>query len=123
MSAALATITKQVQLRAGSVVLPLHNSLRVAEEWSVVDNLSKGRVGLSFTSGWMPNDFAFYPERYPVKREEMFRGIQEVQELWRGNAIAGRDGVREGDRSTDFSQADQSGVTNLAYVQWRSGDV
>ena len=93
LSAALATITNHVQLRAGSVVLPLHNSLRVAEEWSVVDNLSKGRAGVSFTSGWMPNDFAFFPERYPTKREEMFRGIQEVQELWRGQAIAGRDGV------------------------------
>ena len=93
LSGALATITKDVQLRAGSVVLPLHNSLRVAEEWSVVDNLSKGRVGVSFTSGWMPNDFAFFPERYATKREEMFRGIQEVQELWRGQPIPGRDGV------------------------------
>jgi natural product biosynthesis luciferase-like monooxygenase protein len=93
LSAALATITKHVQLRAGSVVLPLHNSLRVAEEWSVVDNLSQGRVGISFTSGWMPNDFAFFPERYPNKREEMFRGIREVQDLWRGEAIPGRDGL------------------------------
>ncbi|HKV37023.1 MAG TPA: MupA/Atu3671 family FMN-dependent luciferase-like monooxygenase [Pyrinomonadaceae bacterium] len=93
LSAALATITNHVQLRAGSVVLPLHNSLRVAEEWSVVDNLSKGRAGVSFTSGWMPNDFAFFPERYPTKREEMFRGIQEVQDLWRGQSIPGRDGV------------------------------
>jgi natural product biosynthesis luciferase-like monooxygenase protein len=93
LSAALATITEHIQLRAGSVVLPLHNSLRVAEEWSVVDNLSKGRVGVSFTSGWMPNDFAFFPERYVVKREEMFRGIQEVQDLWRGKPIAGRDGL------------------------------
>lgn len=93
LSAGLATITNHVQLRAGSVVLPLHNALRVAEEWSVVDNLSKGRVGVSFTSGWMPNDFAFFPERYPTKREEMFRGIQEVQELWRGQSIPGRDGV------------------------------
>ncbi|HXQ74208.1 MAG TPA: MupA/Atu3671 family FMN-dependent luciferase-like monooxygenase [Pyrinomonadaceae bacterium] len=93
LSAALATITNHVKLRAGSVVLPLHNSLRVAEEWSVVDNLSKGRAGVSFTSGWMPNDFAFFPERYPTKREEMFRGIQEVQELWRGQPIAGRDGA------------------------------
>ena len=74
LSGALATITKHVQLRAGSVVLPLHNSLRVAEEWSVVDNLSKGRVGISFTSGWMPNDFAFFPERYPVKRKRCFAG-------------------------------------------------
>lgn len=93
LSAALATITEHVQLRAGSVVLPLHNSLRVAEEWSVVDNLSKGRVGVSFTSGWMPNDFAFFPERYVDKREQMFRGIVEVQELWRGKSIAGRDGL------------------------------
>ena len=93
LSAALATITEHIELRAGSVVLPLHNSLRVAEEWSVVDNLSKGRVGVSFTSGWMPNDFAFFPERYANKRDEMFRGIREVQELWRGNPIAGRDGA------------------------------
>jgi natural product biosynthesis luciferase-like monooxygenase protein len=93
LSAALATITEHVGLRAGSVVLPLHHSLRVAEEWSVVDNLSKGRVGLSFTSGWMPNDFAFFPERYGDKREEMFRGIREVQGLWRGEPVPGRDGV------------------------------
>jgi len=93
LSAALATITRNVQLRAGSVVLPLHNSLRVAEEWSVVDNLSQGRTGVSFTSGWMPNDFAFFPERYANKRDEMFRGIEEVQQLWRGEPIPGRDGV------------------------------
>ena len=95
LSASLATITKQVKLRAGSVVLPLHNSLRVAEEWSVVDNLSNGRAGVSFTSGWMPNDFAFFPERYPTKRDEMFRGIEEVQRLWRGETINGRDGLNK----------------------------
>src|SRR6185503_13150156 len=37
LSAALATLTKNVRLRAGSVALPLHHPLRVAEEWSVVD--------------------------------------------------------------------------------------
>src|SRR4029079_5783032 len=50
-SAAVATITKIVHLRAASVVLPLHNPIRIAEEWSVVDNLSAGRIGLSFASG------------------------------------------------------------------------
>jgi len=33
-SAALAMVTNKVQLRAGSVVLPLHHPVRVAEEWS-----------------------------------------------------------------------------------------
>ena len=45
LSAALAMITERVQIRAGSVALPLHHPVRVAEEWSVVDNLSNGRAG------------------------------------------------------------------------------
>jgi phthiocerol/phenolphthiocerol synthesis type-I polyketide synthase E len=93
LSAALAVATERVGLRSGSVVMPLHHSIRVAEEWAVVDNLSGGRVGLSFTSGWIPNDFAFFPERFPKKREEMFRGIEEVRALWRGEAVEARDGA------------------------------
>jgi natural product biosynthesis luciferase-like monooxygenase protein/amino acid adenylation domain-containing protein len=93
LSSALAVLTTQIQLRAGSVVMPLHNPLRVVEEWSIVDNLSHGRVGLSFASGWVANDFAFFPERYANKRLEMFRGITEVQKLWRGEKISTLDGT------------------------------
>ena len=46
-SAAIAALTTRVQIRAGSVVLPLHHPARVAEEWALVDNLSQGRVGIS----------------------------------------------------------------------------
>lgn len=93
LSSALAVLTKHVQLRSGSVVMALHNPLRVAEEWSVVDNLSRGRVGLSFASGWVANDFAFFPERYANKRDEMFKGIEELQKLWRGEKIFTQDGA------------------------------
>jgi natural product biosynthesis luciferase-like monooxygenase protein/amino acid adenylation domain-containing protein len=93
LSAALAMVTERIQLRAGSVVLPLHHPARVAEEWAVVDNLSNGRVGLSFVSGWIPNDFAFFPEHFATKREVLFRGIEEVRQLWRGEAISTHDGV------------------------------
>jgi natural product biosynthesis luciferase-like monooxygenase protein/non-ribosomal peptide synthase protein (TIGR01720 family) len=93
LSSALATVTEKIQLRAGSVVMPLHNPLRVAEEWSIVDNLSRGRVGISFVSGWVPNDFAFFPDRYANKRDEMFKGISEVQKLWRGEKMSTRDGA------------------------------
>jgi len=87
LQAAIARETQHIYLRAGSVVMPLHNPIRVAEEWSMVDNLSGGRVGLSFASGWHPNDFVFFPERYNDRSEEMFRGIQTVQQLWRGETI------------------------------------
>ena len=86
-SAAIAAITKRIQIRAGSVVLPLHNPIRVAEEWSVVDNLSQGRVGLSFASGWHSNDFVLAPENYADRKKLMFRQIETVLKLWRGEAI------------------------------------
>lgn len=93
LSAALATVTRNVRLRAGSVVLPLHHPLRVAEEWAVVDNLSQGRVGISFTSGWIPNDFVFFPDRFARKRSEMFDGIEQVKRLWRGESMRVKDGA------------------------------
>ncbi|HEX4462244.1 MAG TPA: MupA/Atu3671 family FMN-dependent luciferase-like monooxygenase [Polyangia bacterium] len=95
LSAALATVTERVRLRAGSVALPLHNPLRVAEEWSVVDNLSNGRVDVSFTSGWIPNDFALAadPGVFARKRDVMFESLKTVERLWRRGRVPVRDGV------------------------------
>jgi natural product biosynthesis luciferase-like monooxygenase protein len=85
--AGLATITRRVELRAGSVVLPLHDPIRVAEEWAVVDNFSNGRVAISFASGWHANDFAFQPENYRQRHDVMYRDIEVVRRLWRGEKI------------------------------------
>jgi natural product biosynthesis luciferase-like monooxygenase protein len=87
LSAALAVITKRIQIRAGSVALPLHHPMRAAEEWAVVDNLSKGRVAVSIASGWHPNDFIFAPENYERRKEVMYESIATVQRLWVGEAV------------------------------------
>ncbi len=91
-SAAIAAITKRISIRAGSVVLPLHNPIRVAEEWSVVDNLSQGRVGMALASGWHADDFAFFPERYESRKEFFYRNIVTLQELWKGETISVQSG-------------------------------
>jgi natural product biosynthesis luciferase-like monooxygenase protein len=93
LGAAIAMITERVRIRSGSVVLPLQHPLRVAEEWSVVDNLSGGRVGLSFAPGWQPNDFVLYPEKYAHSKEIMWQDIQTVQRLWKGEAIEFKGGT------------------------------
>src|SRR6185436_1226831 len=87
LSAALAAITSRVGIRAGSVALPLHHPVRVAEEWSVVDNLSGGRVAVSFASGWHPDDFVLTPSPYDDRKEVMFRGIETIRRLWAGETI------------------------------------
>lgn len=91
----LAEQTSQIRLRAGSVVLPLHHPVRVAEEWAVVDNLSRGRVDIAFAIGWNPNDFVFAPEHYAGRKELTFSGIEQVRRLWRGEPVEFRNGKGE----------------------------
>jgi natural product biosynthesis luciferase-like monooxygenase protein len=92
-SAAIAAITRRVEIRAGSVVIPLHDPLRVAEEWAMVDNLSKGRVAISFASGWHANDFVLAPDVYENRHEVMYRNIELVRRLWRGEPVMRRTGA------------------------------
>jgi natural product biosynthesis luciferase-like monooxygenase protein len=93
LHAALARETKNIRLRSGSVVLPLHNPLRVAEEWAVVDNLSGGRVELSFAPGWNTEDFALAPDCYARRYELLYEGVQTVRRLWRGESVEVVDGA------------------------------
>jgi len=88
VSAAIAAVTKRVAIRSGSVVSPLHHPARIAEDWAVVDNLSGGRVGVSFASGWQPNDFVLSPEHFSDRKNIMFTQIEQVQRLWQGEAVA-----------------------------------
>ncbi|MDF5725917.1 MAG: type I polyketide synthase [Rhizonema sp. PD37] len=87
LNAALARETQHIRLQAGSVVLPINNPIRIAEDWAIVDNLSAGRVGISLASGWNPNDFVFFPEKFKDRHQELFLDIDVLQKLWRGELI------------------------------------
>jgi natural product biosynthesis luciferase-like monooxygenase protein len=92
LAGGIATVTDTIGIRAGSVVAPLHDPVRIAEEWAVVDNLSGGRAGISFATGWHPGDFALAPEAFHDRRQIMYRTIDSVRALWRGESIARPDG-------------------------------
>jgi natural product biosynthesis luciferase-like monooxygenase protein len=92
LSAALAVATNRVALRAGSLVLPLHDPLRVAEEWSVVDNLSRGRVGVAVATGYNPHDFVLAPQNFVGRNEVALSKLGVLRRLWRGESIELPDG-------------------------------
>lgn len=93
-SAAIATMTKNVAIRAGSCVVTLHHPIRVAEDWALVDNLSRGRVGIAFAAGWHGRDFVLRPENFADRKNAMMKAITQVHALWRGDAVEfpGHDG-------------------------------
>jgi natural product biosynthesis luciferase-like monooxygenase protein len=90
LGAALSMITERIQIRAGSIVAPLHNVIRIAEEWAVVDNLSGGRIALSFASGYHPGDFTLAPDNYQNRRDITFQNIELFRRLWMGEAVSFR---------------------------------
>ncbi|MFI0908671.1 MupA/Atu3671 family FMN-dependent luciferase-like monooxygenase [Streptomyces sioyaensis] len=97
LAAALSRETERIRLNAGSVVLPLHDPIRVAEEWSMVDNLSGGRVGIGVASGWNANDFVFFPDRFGRHKEVMYEQLEQLRSFWRGDALRRTTGDGEGE--------------------------
>jgi natural product biosynthesis luciferase-like monooxygenase protein/non-ribosomal peptide synthase protein (TIGR01720 family) len=95
LAAGLATNTKRLALRAGSVVLPLNDVVRVAEEWAVVDNLSHGRVSLSVAAGWHADDFILMPQHYANRRAVMQEQVTMLKALWRGEPVRRVNGLGE----------------------------
>lgn len=86
--AAVAGVTKNIGVRGGSVVAPLHHPARIAEEWAVIDNLTNGRAGMAIASGWQPDDFVLRPENTPPENKPaMMRDLEIVRKLWRGEAV------------------------------------
>ncbi|MFE7275841.1 MupA/Atu3671 family FMN-dependent luciferase-like monooxygenase [Streptomyces sp. NPDC057623] len=92
---AVAGITDRVEIRAGSVVGPLHDPIRIAEEWAVVDNFSEGRVALSFGPGWPSPGSVLPPEDYSQRREALPQTIDTVRRLWRQEEFELADGTAE----------------------------
>jgi natural product biosynthesis luciferase-like monooxygenase protein len=82
-SAAVAAVTHRIQIRAGSVVTPLHHPVRVVEDFAVVDVLSGGRTAICVGSGWNVNDFSLAPGEYTTRRERMASDIDTIRQIWR----------------------------------------
>jgi natural product biosynthesis luciferase-like monooxygenase protein len=94
-AASVAFTTKRIGLRAGSVVAPFWDPIRIAEDWALVDNLSRGRAGVSFASGWHVNDFCLAPGHYERRREITLAHIDTVRSLWRGDTVRRTNGSGE----------------------------
>ena len=90
LGAAVATCTTRIRIRAGSVVFPLHHPVRIAEEWSVVDNLSGGRVEIAAATGWREEDFVLAPDRFANRRSQIWDDLDLVRDLWRGGTWEGK---------------------------------
>ena len=58
--AAMAARTKNVRFSTAATIAPFHDPLRIAEDFCVLDNLTRGRVDLIVAGGYTPSEFAMF---------------------------------------------------------------
>ncbi len=82
--AALAERTKQIRLGTYICITPLHNPMELAEQFALIDQLSRGRLIMGVASGYHPGYSQFFGVPHE-KRGEMFEeGFKVILQAWTG---------------------------------------
>jgi alkanesulfonate monooxygenase SsuD/methylene tetrahydromethanopterin reductase-like flavin-dependent oxidoreductase (luciferase family) len=82
--AAISQRTNKIRLGVGVSVLPLHNPIRVAEDYAIVDLLSNGRLDLGLGSGYDQKEFDGYNISLKDKTERFNESLEVLRKAWSG---------------------------------------
>lgn len=93
--AAMAARTQTVRLGALVSVLPFHNPIEVAEQYAMVDQLSRGRLNFGAGSGYIPLELEGFGVDPATKRERFDRAFDTILAAWRGDAVRGDGAVAD----------------------------
>lgn len=78
--AAAAAQTERIRLGSAATRLPLHHPLRVAEDFALLDNISKGRISCALGKAYSDTEFQSYGLS-PADRETRFaEGVEIVSQ-------------------------------------------
>ena len=84
--AAAAQRTKKMRLGAAVSILPMHNPLRIAEEFAMVDQLSGGRVLFGAGRGMHPTEYAVFGADWNNAQQRLPEALDVV--TGRGRAMS-----------------------------------
>lgn len=80
--AAAAQRTQRMQLGAAVSILPMHNPLRIAEEFAMVDQLSNGRVLFGAGRGMHPADYTVMGANPDNAQQRLPEALDIVMRSW-----------------------------------------
>ncbi|HQV56643.1 MAG TPA: LLM class flavin-dependent oxidoreductase [Ilumatobacteraceae bacterium] len=84
MAAAIAARTDNVQIRLAAVVAPLHDPLRVAEDAVAVDQISRGRLMVVVTNGYVASEFEAFGVDLKDRPKLVERTVHTLRKAWTG---------------------------------------
>jgi len=78
----IAAQTKHIRLAPAVTVLPLHNPIRVAEQWSTLDLLSGGRVDFAAGRGYDRREYLPFGVSFDNNQSIFDEGVDILRKLW-----------------------------------------
>ncbi len=81
---AVAARTKQIRIGALAYTLPMHNPVRLAEEVSMLDHLSGGRMEVGVGLGHRPEELRSLGIDPAYRQPLLLEGVVLLQRSWRG---------------------------------------
>jgi alkanesulfonate monooxygenase SsuD/methylene tetrahydromethanopterin reductase-like flavin-dependent oxidoreductase (luciferase family) len=78
----VAARTKLIRLAPAVTVLPLHNPIRVAEQWATLDLLSGGRVDFAAGRGYDRREYQPFHVSFEDNQGIFAEGMEVVRKLW-----------------------------------------
>ena len=85
--AAVAARTKRVRLGTAVMLAPLRSAIQIAEEATVVDILSNGRLDLGLGAGYRIPEFELYGADIEQRYKTLDKRIGEIREIWSGGKV------------------------------------
>src|SRR5215472_1006293 len=80
--AQVAARTRRIRLAPAVTVLPLHQPIRVAEQWATLDMLSDGRVDFAAGRGYDRREYGPLGASFEDNQAIFEEGFEIVQRLW-----------------------------------------
>ena len=81
---AAAQRTKRLLLGAAVSIVPMHNPLRIAEEFAMVDQLSGGRVLFGAGRGMHPTEYAVFGYDWNTAQQRLPEALDVIVKAWSG---------------------------------------
>ena len=82
--AAASQRTKKMRLGAAVSIIPMHNPLRIAEEFAMVDQLSGGRLNFGAGRGMHPTEYSVFGYDWNNAQKRLPEALDIIMRAWSG---------------------------------------
>ncbi len=82
LASAAASRTRRIRIGLAAAILPFHHPLRLAEQMSLVDIISNGRLDVGVGRGNRPAEFRGYRVPQEESRERFDEAVEIMQRAW-----------------------------------------